>query len=392
MKESGARRDQVLRAAVDVIAERGPHGLTYRSADERAGVPRGTASNYFRSWDQLLTGSLRYVQDAMFASLYKMDNAVIEGEADLATRMATVVQRSLVDARRLVLIWSRIATEGFGEAAVRETVVRYIEAAIDRLEPALVVCGSTRPREDAELILGCMYGLTLVQYATGWPARVDDRVIRPLVRGLLRSDRPRTRRRRPVDPLELTVPGQGGARRVQVAEAATRVLVSKGFRGLTHRSVDRHAGLPAGTTSNHFRTYQALVDAVQERAIGSFAISAYETLRALPRNVAALRRLLERILAAALADDAFQGMALVVFVLEAANNPSVAEGVTGLLDMWGMGFARWFDDVGTSDPVLHGHLVQSFMVGMVLMHHLHPQGGLDQAAGVEPLVWGLLNE
>jgi DNA-binding transcriptional regulator YbjK len=44
-----------------------------------------------------------------------------------------------------------------------------------------------------------------------------------------------------------------------VADAAIAVLADQGGRGLTHRAVDRVAGLPPGTTSNYARTREALL-------------------------------------------------------------------------------------------------------------------------------------
>ena len=44
-----------------------------------------------------------------------------------------------------------------------------------------------------------------------------------------------------------------------------RVLAADGARGLTHRAVDREAGLPEGTTSNFFRTREALLAASVRR-------------------------------------------------------------------------------------------------------------------------------
>ena len=49
------------------------------------------------------------------------------------------------------------------------------------------------------------------------------------------------------------------ARTRQVGDAAIVVLADQGARGLTHRAVDRAAGLPPGTTSNHARTRAALL-------------------------------------------------------------------------------------------------------------------------------------
>jgi DNA-binding transcriptional regulator YbjK len=44
--------------------------------------------------------------------------------------------------------------------------------------------------------------------------------------------------------------------------AATRVIAEQGMRGLTHRAVDREAGLPEGSCSAYLRTREALVLAV----------------------------------------------------------------------------------------------------------------------------------
>jgi len=56
-------------------------------------------------------------------------------------------------------------------------------------------------------------------------------------------------------------------RRQQLADAALTVLGTSGSRGLTHRAVDEAAGLPAGSTSNHFRTRAALLEAAARRHV-----------------------------------------------------------------------------------------------------------------------------
>ncbi|VFA98927.1 Uncharacterised protein [Nocardia cyriacigeorgica] len=54
--------------------------------------------------------------------------------------------------------------------------------------------------------------------------------------------------------------------RVRVlADAAIRVIAASGLRGLTYRAVDVEAGLPAGSTSNRFRTRDDLIAGVIER-------------------------------------------------------------------------------------------------------------------------------
>ncbi|HEX6666656.1 MAG TPA: TetR family transcriptional regulator C-terminal domain-containing protein [Solirubrobacterales bacterium] len=54
-------------------------------------------------------------------------------------------------------------------------------------------------------------------------------------------------------------------RRVEIADAALGVLAAEGSRGLTHRAVDEAAELPTGSTSNYFRTREALLEAAALR-------------------------------------------------------------------------------------------------------------------------------
>ena len=55
------------------------------------------------------------------------------------------------------------------------------------------------------------------------------------------------------------VPPPNNERRAQLADAAIELLAASGVHGVTHRAVDRRAGLPAGTASNYFRSREALL-------------------------------------------------------------------------------------------------------------------------------------
>jgi DNA-binding transcriptional regulator YbjK len=59
--------------------------------------------------------------------------------------------------------------------------------------------------------------------------------------------------------------------KARAISAAIELLGTEGLRAVTHARVDRRAGLPAGSTSNYFRTRQALlagiVDGLLEREL-----------------------------------------------------------------------------------------------------------------------------
>ena len=54
MRQNLARRAALVDAAIEVLAREGARGLTFRAVDAEAEVPKGTASNYFTSRDDLL--------------------------------------------------------------------------------------------------------------------------------------------------------------------------------------------------------------------------------------------------------------------------------------------------------------------------------------------------
>ena len=58
------------------------------------------------------------------------------------------------------------------------------------------------------------------------------------------------------------------SRRRLLLDTAVHVVATSGLRGLTHRAVDRAAGLPEGTCSAYLRTRLALVTALGEHVAG----------------------------------------------------------------------------------------------------------------------------
>ncbi|MEU7030823.1 TetR/AcrR family transcriptional regulator [Streptomyces sp. NPDC046275] len=68
-------------------------------------------------------------------------------------------------------------------------------------------------------------------------------------------------------PVPAPAPGAPPTRAERIGDAALDLLVERGMRGLTHRAVDERAGLPQGSTSNHARTRQALLETAVRRQV-----------------------------------------------------------------------------------------------------------------------------
>lgn len=65
MARNPARRTALADAGIAVLAEQGARGLTHRAVDAAAGVPRGTASNYFSSRDDLVGALVERIEERL---------------------------------------------------------------------------------------------------------------------------------------------------------------------------------------------------------------------------------------------------------------------------------------------------------------------------------------
>ncbi|MCR2810687.1 MULTISPECIES: TetR family transcriptional regulator [unclassified Microbacterium] len=57
-------REQALNAAVALIGDQGIRALTHARVDERAGLPKGSTSNWFRTRDALLAGVIAWIAES----------------------------------------------------------------------------------------------------------------------------------------------------------------------------------------------------------------------------------------------------------------------------------------------------------------------------------------
>jgi DNA-binding transcriptional regulator YbjK len=121
-------------------------------------------------------------------------------------------------------------------------------------------------------------------------------------------------------------------RRRQLVEAALHVVAEHGLRGLTHRAVDRRAGLPQGSCSAYLRTRRALQGALTAHVAGTLADDVdrlTEDLRTYPpgddHGVELTGRLFRRWL-----DERELLLARVELSLEASRDPELA----ALLETW----------------------------------------------------------
>lgn len=178
-------------------------------------------------------------------------------------------------------------------------------------------------------------------------------------------------------------------RRAAVADAALAVLETEGGRGLTHRAVDRRAGLPEGSTSNYFQTREALLTAALHRMVeleepSVRAMQAlvpdgpYEPHRAAELVAGQLRLWLTP-------DRAGLAVARYELFLEARRRPQFQTALDEVRREYLRLVEQLLPAAGCRDPQRHAPQLLALLDGLVLNQLLQPATELDEAGLVEQL-------
>jgi len=113
------RRDALIAAALDLIAEAGPQAATVRAIAARAGVTSGLIRHYFQRKEDLTRAAYETVMARMTADNFAvLDAAPIGPEARLAAFVAASLRPPVVDGRAMGL-WAGFIAEVRRDPAMR---------------------------------------------------------------------------------------------------------------------------------------------------------------------------------------------------------------------------------------------------------------------------------
>ena len=182
-------------------------------------------------------------------------------------------------------------------------------------------------------------------------------------------------------------------RRDDLLDAAITVLGERGTHALTHRAVDAAAGLPAGSTSNHFRTRDALFDGVvvrfaeRERANFDRVVA-----RRSPTTPDALAEVMVALAREATGPQRSLTLARYAILVEAAIRPELRARLltTGAaVDAW---FTAWLPVAGSTDPERDAPLLMNHWTGLVLHELAVPDPAFDPSAQLTAMTRAVLGQ
>ena len=194
------RRRDLADAVIEVLGTAGIHKLSHRAADERAGLPAGTAANYFPRRDDLLAAAAERVAELHIAEMTAADRAAIApagapsaGPAGPGA-LAELIGASLHDAatrhRTRYLAAYELALESTRQPALAEAMSRLGASALGATLAEHRVLGlPTNPEQVQALIT--LYNGTLMTLVVAPPGAVTAEaalaLARCLVTGVLQS-------------------------------------------------------------------------------------------------------------------------------------------------------------------------------------------------------------
>jgi DNA-binding transcriptional regulator YbjK len=180
-------------------------------------------------------------------------------------------------------------------------------------------------------------------------------------------------------------------RREHLLDTAIDLIGRRGIHGLTHRSLDAAADLPVGSASNHFRTRDALLDAVVERfAARERAIFEDLAARAFPSTPGELARILADAATAATGPHRTLTLTRYAMLVEAGTSPSRRAQLskTGArVNTWA---TNWIRIAGSTDPERHAPIIMNYWTGVVLHDLAMPDPNFDPHPQLAALVTALL--
>ncbi|CAH0270935.1 HTH-type transcriptional repressor Rv3405c [Arthrobacter sp. Bi83] len=179
----GDGREALLAAVIDVVAEKGLRGVTYRSVAARAGVNHALVTHHFGSLEGLLAATMEW------AVQRSIRETGLAGIADFDDDFADSLIASVSAEPELQLFQFEMILESRRNPQIRSMVERLYENYVSTVEEALSKRGLDTSGEASLAIFAALDGLMLQFLTISNPTKIRSAVaqVGQLVAGLRES-------------------------------------------------------------------------------------------------------------------------------------------------------------------------------------------------------------
>ena len=163
---SRARREALLRAAIELLGETGVKSVTHRAVAERAGMPLASTTYYFRSVSEIIEEALKLHVAERVAELAGLADVALSITGASATQFAERFAEVLVANPTPTLVAHyQMYLEAGRNPALRPAVADALAAFEDLAARLLAAAGARDPQGAAEAFLALLDGFALHRLA-----------------------------------------------------------------------------------------------------------------------------------------------------------------------------------------------------------------------------------
>ncbi len=149
-------KDRALHAAVEEVGEYGVRALTHARVDARAGLPKGSTSNWFRTRSALLAGVIEHLADQERAIAPTSHVSTPDELVELLCTMVEVASGPQAARTRVRLA---LSLEAAHEPDLLEPLHAQRTRFVDWVAGLLEQLGASHPEEASRTLLACGNGL-----------------------------------------------------------------------------------------------------------------------------------------------------------------------------------------------------------------------------------------
>lgn len=175
-------RDRALEAAIALVGEEGIRSLTHARVDERAGLPKGSTSNWFRTRDALMAGVVTWLAEQERADFAGAPQPAIDTPDEFIAALTDMIalQTGLLATRSRARY--ALFLEGAGSPEVLAPLLAQRAIFVAWTTDLLMSIGAPSPSEAVRTLMAAGDGLVLHRLTVD-----PDAEIRPVVERAVRA-------------------------------------------------------------------------------------------------------------------------------------------------------------------------------------------------------------
>ena len=182
------RRDALADAAIEILGTAGMHKLSHRSVDEQAGLPHGTASNYFPRREDLLAAAATRVAELHVASMTAADREAVSpvSHDQLAELIGANLLESATQYRTRYLAVFELTLEASRQPALAGALAQLGIATLESTVAEHRALGLPTTPEQVQALM-TLFGGTLLTLVTGPPEAITPQATQALAQAIVRG-------------------------------------------------------------------------------------------------------------------------------------------------------------------------------------------------------------